>query len=196
MVTSLILGSASPRRARLLSLLGVPFDVRVSDIDETALPHEGAHAHTLRLARHKAQVVAATSRRAWVLGSDTVVVLDDEILGKPVDAADARRMLSALSGREHRVVTGVALVAPEGDVREELCEESTVRFRRLSADEIDRYVAGGEPLDKAGAYAIQGGAADFVTRLSGSYENVVGLPVDAVRGMLLRAGLYPPRVGQ
>lgn len=192
---SLILGSASPRRARLLSTLGVPFDVRSSDLPEVVQPGECPRAFTQRLAREKAIAVAATCPEAWVLGSDTVVVLDEEILGKPHDAADARRMLGNLSGRQHRVVTAVALVAPGGSVHQELCDETTVWFRRLAAEEIERYVAGGEPMDKAGAYAIQGGAADFVTRLSGSYETVVGLPVEAVREMLARAGLYPPRVG-
>ena len=191
----LILGSASPRRARLLSTLGVPFDVRVSDVPEVAVCGEGPRAHTMRLAREKAQAVAAICSGAWVLGSDTVVVLDGEILGKPQDASVARDTLSRLSGRRHCVVTGVALVAPGGALSEELCDESNVWFRNLTAEEIAAYVDSGEPLDKAGSYAIQGGAADFVTRLQGSYENVVGLPVDAVRDMLGRAGLYPPRVG-
>jgi septum formation protein len=194
-VASLILGSASPRRARLLSGLGVPFDVRPSAIEESVLAGEDAEEHTVRLARAKAQAVARSAPDAWVLGTDTVVVLDGEILGKPADPIAARRTLGRLSGREHSVVTGVSLVAPGGAVCEELHEQSVVRFRKLTADEIAAYVASGEPLDKAGSYGIQGGAADFVARLQGSYENVVGLPVDAVREMLRRAGLYPPRVG-
>lgn len=169
--------------------------MRPSAIEESLLSGEDAETHTVRLAREKARAVARRFPDAWILGTDTVVVLDDEILGKPTDEAVARRTLGRLSGREHRVVTGVALVAPGGEVREELYEESRVRFRKLSADEIAAYVASGEPLDKAGSYGIQGGAADFVARLQGSYENVVGLPIDAVREMLRRAGLYPPRVG-
>ncbi len=171
------------------------FDVLPSDIAENLEPGEDAPLHTVRLAREKAQTVAALCPMAWVLGTDTVVVLDGEILGKPENDAAARSMLGRLSGREHQVVTGVCLVAPGGGVREELHEASLVRFRRLTAEEIGAYVASGEPRDKAGAYGIQGGAADFVARLQGSYENVVGLPVDAVREMLTRAGLYPPRVG-
>ncbi len=169
--------------------------VHPSRIDEYSEPGEDARTHTRRLAREKAVAVSKSHPGHPVLGSDTVVVLDDVILGKPTDAADARRMLSALSGREHQVVTAVALVASDGALLEELCEASSVRFRDLRSDEIERYVETGEPLDKAGAYAIQGGAAHFVARLQGSYENVVGLPLDAVRNMLQRAGLYPPRVG-
>jgi len=195
-MTLLVLGSASPRRARLLSQLGVPFEVRSSDVAEDLIPGESARDHATRLARDKALAVSASEADAFVLGSDTVVSVDEEILGKPVDAADARRMLLRLSGKTHRVLTAVALVGPGGAVRREVCEESLVRFRKLAAAEIDRYVAGGEPLDKAGAYAIQGGAADFVARLQGSYENVVGLPLDEVRVLLEQEGLYPPRLGR
>ncbi len=191
----LILASASPRRARLLSELGVPFEVFPSNIPELVESGEDARTHAQRLAREKAQAVAAVCSEHYVIGSDTIVVLDGAILGKPADASDARRMLGRLSGREHEVLTAVALVGPNAELLEECCERSTVRFRRLKAGEIGRYVESGEPLDKAGSYAIQGGAADFVTRLQGSYANVVGLPLDAVRDMLGRAGLYPPRIG-
>lgn len=173
----------------------MPFDVRPSGVSEDLLDGESPRAYAVRLAREKALAAHATNPQAWVLGADTVVVVDGEIFGKPADAADARRMLGRLSGREHQVMTAVALVDPAGVVREEICEESTVRFRKLGADEVARYVETGECFDKAGAYAIQGGAADFVARLSGSYENVVGLPVDAVREMLRQSGLYPPRIG-
>lgn len=195
-VTSLILASASARRSRLLASLGLVFDVRPSGVPEQLEAGESAADHTMRLARDKAMEIAAKHPGVWVIGADTVVVLDGEILGKPVDEADARRVLARLSGREHQVLTGIALIAPDGTLREQFCEESSVRFRKLGGDEIAAYVAGGEPLDKAGSYAIQGGAADFVIRLRGSYENVVGLPVDSVRDMLQRAGLYPPRVGR
>jgi septum formation protein len=194
-VPVLILGSASARRARLLASLGVPFDIRPSGAPEEVRAGEAAQEYAARVAREKALLTAVANPGCWVLGADTVVVVDGEILGKPADAGEARRMLTRLSAREHLVVTAVALVDPGGALREEIGEESVVRFRRLSADEISCYVDSGEPFDKAGAYAIQGGAADFVARLSGSYENVVGLPVDAVREMLRRAGLYPPRVG-
>ncbi len=191
----LILGSASPRRSRLLSKLGVPFDVRPSRIEERVEAGEDGRMHATRLAREKALAVAAISPGQFVIGSDTVVVLGEDILGKPADRDHARRMLARLSGREHQVVTAVALVGPDGAIVEECCRHSDVRFRELTREEIADYVATGEPLDKAGAYAIQGGAADFVARLQGSYENVVGLPIDTVRDMLQRAGLYPPRVG-
>ncbi len=187
----LVLGSASPRRARLLSQLSVPFDVVPSSIAEVRAEREGAGEFAQRLAREKALAVSSDLPRLWVLGADTIVTLKKEVLGKPTDAADACRMLASLSGRTHRVITAVALVAPGGTLHEQISEESTVRFRRLASDEIQRYVATAEPLDKAGAYAIQGGAADFVSRLQGSYDNVVGLPLDQVRELLRRAGLYP-----
>ncbi len=194
-MTSLILGSASPRRARLLESMGVFFDIVPSHIDEAKRPHELADDYARRTAREKAMAVAQQQPEAWVLGSDTVVAVGDEVLGKPADGAAARRMLQRLSNRRHRVLTGVALVAPGGVLHEEACEESVVHFRRLGDDEIDAYVESGEPMDKAGAYAIQGGAADFVTRLQGSYENVVGLPVETVREMLTRAAILPQRRG-
>jgi septum formation protein len=192
----LILGSASPRRARLLSELGVEFIVRPSFLPEDVGPDEEPVAYCRRLAQEKALAVAAVNPGHYVLGSDTVVVLEGEILSKPVDENDARRMLRRLSGREHVVITAVGLVGADGALVEVRHDESTVRFRRLRRDEIERYVASGEPLDKAGAYAIQGGAADFVTRLQGAYENVVGLPLDTVRVMLEGVGLYPPRIGR
>ena len=194
-MTALILGSASPRRARLLESLGVSFEVLPSDIDETRLAEESAREYAVRTARDKALAVARRRRDAWVIGSDTVVAIDQEILGKPADEDDARAMLQRLSGERHRVLTAVALVAPEVRLHEEICEESVVHFRHLKIGEIDDYIDGGEPFDKAGAYAIQGGASAFITRLQGSYENVVGFPVDEVREMLLRAKVLPQRSG-
>jgi septum formation protein len=192
----LVLGSASPRRAELLRQLGVEFVVCASDVPEEALPNEDGVTFALRLARGKAKAVARVRPGSWVLGADTVVLLDGEILGKPVDAEDARNMLRRLSGRGHRVVTGFALVAPLGDVAHDEAVESRVEFRSLGEAEIDAYVTSGESLDKAGAYGIQGGASAFVERVSGSYSNVVGLPLEEVRRVLEGRGLLAERGGR
>ncbi len=181
----LILASGSPRRRELLRQAGIEFEVRVSDIAEEIQPGEQPEEYARRVAREKATHVAAASPRgSLVLGADTVVVIDGETLGKPLDAPDARRMLALLAGRTHRVLTGVCLVrAPEEIVA--LDHETTlVTFRELDDDEIRAYVESGEPMDKAGAYAIQGLASKFVTRISGCYSNVVGLPVARVYEML------------
>ena len=177
----LVLASASPRRRDLLAGLGfeIPFDV--SDFVETnhgGDPVEAAHANALG----KARDVARRHAGKLVLGADTVVILGGRILGKPADAADAARMLDALSGREHEVVTALALV---GDGREEVHHNCTrVQFRELRAGEIDTYVASGEPMDKAGAYGIQGLASQFVERIDGCYFNVMGLPLELLTRML------------
>jgi septum formation protein len=189
----LILGSASPRRAELLRQLGAEFIVQASDVPEEAFRGEDGVAFALRLARAKAQAVGRIQGGGWVLGADTVVLFGREILGKPVDTEDAKRMLRLLSGREHRVVTGFALIDPLGDVVHEEAVESLVEFRELTEADIDSYVAGGEPLDKAGAYGIQGAASVFVERVSGSYSNVVGLPLDQVRRVLEERGLLAER---
>jgi septum formation protein len=181
----LILASASPRRRELLARLGLAFEVRPVDADETPRPGEPPEALVLRLALAKARAAARAGELA--LGADTVVAIEHEVLGKPVDAEDARRMLRALSGRPHDVWTGVALVAagPAGASREQVhAERTAVTFRRLTEDEIAAYVESREPLDKAGAYAIQGGAAAFVERVDGDYDNVVGLPLAALRRLL------------
>ncbi len=190
---SLVLGSASPRRAQLLRELGVAFVVRASDIPEVPAPGEAAAEFARRAAREKALAVAALSAGRWVLGADTIVVVDGAILGKPTDAADACRMLGLLSGRRHQVMTGLALVGPDGALREDLVVDSGVTFRHLERDEIEGYVRTGEPLDKAGAYAIQGGAAPFVQEVSGSYSNIVGLPLDEVADLLRRHGVAGAR---
>jgi septum formation protein len=186
----LILASASPRRAELLTAAGIPFEVRPAHIDERIQPGEDATAYAGRLALEKARVVHAQSDGRPVLAADTVVVVDGQILGKPIDAGDAKRMLRLLSGRTHEVLTAVALMSkdPAGSLPTGT-EVTTVEFRLLNKAEIEWYVATGEPMDKAGAYAIQGLASRFVTRIEGSYSNVVGLPVALVYVMCSRAGI-------
>ena len=189
----LVLGSASPRRAALLRELGVDFEVLASDVPEVAAAGEPADDFARRVARAKGAAAARQRAGAWVLSADTIVVVDGTVLGKPVDAGDARRMLLCLAGRTHEVLTAVALTAPDGGLAAELLVRSAVEFRTLTAAEIDAYIATGEPFDKAGAYAIQGGAAGFVRRVGGSYTNVVGLPLDEVRDLLARHALLPAR---
>jgi len=189
----LVLGSASPRRAALLRELGAEFTVCASDVPEVIGAAEPAEAFARRMARQKGSAVAEARAGAWVLSADTIVVVDGVVLGKPADADDARHMLKRLSGRLHDVLTAVALIAPDGQLAAELLVRSAVEFRPLTATEIDDYVAGGEPLDKAGAYGVQGGAAAFVAGVSGSYSNVVGLPLDEVRDLLERFALLPRR---
>jgi septum formation protein len=169
--------------------LEVGFVVDASDVPEVPRDGEKPVAFAQRVARAKAVEVAARHPDALILGADTVVILEELIFGKPVDRADARRMLESLSGRAHQVVTALALVDPTG-TDEDLAVSTSVTFRALSSAEIDAYVDGGEPFDKAGAYAIQGGAKEFVIAVDGSYSNVVGLPLEEVREMLRRhAGL-------
>lgn len=196
MPEGLILASASPRRVDLLRQLGVAFTVQPSGVDETLQPGEDGVAFASRAARDKAEAVAAANPEAWVLGADTVVLVDGEILGKPCDEGDARRMLRMLSGRRHRVVTAVVLVAPRGGSREEVAIESGVEFRTLDEPEIDAYVATAEPYDKAGAYAFQGAARVFIRGVDGSHTNVIGLPLDEVRDLLARHRLLPASADQ
>ena len=184
----LILASASPRRAELLTAAGIAFEVRPAHIDERVRPGEDARTYASRVAAEKARAVHATADGRPVLAADTVVVVDGQILGKPSDDRDAKRMLRLLSGRAHEVVTAVALIDDPGGAFEQV-EVTTVEFTLLSRSEIDWYVATGEPSDKAGAYAIQGLASRFVTRIQGSYSNVVGLPVALVYAMCSRAGI-------
>jgi septum formation protein len=178
----LVLASASPRRAELLKSAGFQFSVLSAGIDETALPEESPQDHVRRLAREKALAVAANAPGATILGADTVVVVENAILGKPIDPRDARRMLRWLQGRRHHVYTGIALWRL-GAIRDAV-EVTAVDFAPMTAEEIDWYVASGEPLGKAGAYAIQGLASRFVPRIEGSYSNVVGLPLAAVYKLL------------
>lgn len=180
---TIVLASASPRRAELLRAAGFTFVVEPMDVDESVLPGETPDAHVRRLARQKATAGAARHPGSAVIGADTVVVVDGRILGKPRDDADARAMLEELSGRTHQVYTGVA-VARDGHLRDAV-DVSAVTMARLSAAEIAAYVESGEPRDKAGAYAIQGRAARFVEHLEGSFSGVVGLPVAVVHRLLI-----------
>jgi len=198
----LVLASASPRRQELLRNVGISFVVQVADVDETPLPGEGARDCAERLAREKALKVWRARPQDVVLGADTVVVVDGTILGKPADGDDAARMLRMLSGREHRVITGVCLVRAvvsgqgssskvKAPAREELknaSETTVVTLSEISEREIRDYVATGEPMDKAGAYAIQGIASRWIPRIEGDYGNVVGLPVALVYRMLRKDG--------
>jgi septum formation protein len=195
----LVLASASPRRRELLAQIGYRFEVHPAQIPEDPLPGEDPIAYVTRLAREKARAVFCNLTAAGskleesgksslvVLGADTTVTLDDAILGKPEDAADAARMLRLLSGRTHRVITGVSVVSSK---RADVAAEATaVRFLALSEEEIASYVTTGEPMDKAGAYAIQGYAARWIPRIEGCYFNVVGLPLALVCSLLESSGV-------
>jgi len=181
---ALILASASPRRAELLASAGFTFTVRTAEVDESPRGGEGPEAYVLRVARAKARAVAAGCRKSdsVVLGADTTVVVDGEILGKPEGRSDAIRMLKSLSGRVHEVLTGVALIA--GSVEQSEVVTTRVRLLPITMDEINWYLDTGEPDGKAGAYAIQGHAARFIDWIEGSWSNVVGLPVATVYQML------------
>jgi septum formation protein len=184
-VAPLILASASPRRRELLAQAGFSFDVISADVPEVRKPGEDPIRFVTRLAREKAEAVLATHPVApdtIILGADTIVLVDDEVLGKPQDEADAARMLRLLSGQTHQVITGICLA--KGRERQRAAEVTFVRFATLSDEEIAEYVATGEPLDKAGAYAIQGRAGRWVPRIHGCYFNVVGLPLALVSSMI------------
>lgn len=180
-----VLASASPRRREILETLGLAFEVVPSDVDETPIAGLAPAALATRLAVEKAREVAAREP-GFVLGADTVVVVDGEVLGKPRDDADAARMIARLAGRAHEVITGVALCSEGG--LEALAVTTRVWFRALDAARIERYVATGEGRDKAGAYAVQGIGAGLVTRIEGSWSNVVGLPAAETIDLLARAG--------
>ena len=180
---NLILASASPRRQELLKLLGIPFTVRVADIDETMDPQLPPYDEVARVSRAKAMAVPREAGDV-VIAADTIVVCAGKVLGKPRDEEDAKAMLSLLSGRDHQVMTGCTLL--RGDTCETFTEVTDLHFRELSQREIEKYVLSGEPMDKAGAYGIQGGAALFCERMVGDYYNVMGLPVCRL-GKALRA---------
>jgi septum formation protein len=193
----LVLASASPRRRELLRNAGLSFTVQPADIDETPLVGEPPRDCAERLAREKALAVFRTQPKNYVLGADTIVVIDDRILGKPRDADDAARMLRLLSGRTHAVITGVCLVSPAASCqppvasKTKIASETTlVTMCEISDAEIRDYVATGEPMDKAGGYAIQGIASRWIPRIAGDYSNVVGLPVALVYKMLREVGAF------
>jgi nucleoside triphosphate pyrophosphatase len=184
----LVLASSSPRRQDLLREAGIEFLVHPAHLDEGQRSGEPPLDYALRLSREKAEAVARHYPAKYVLGADTIVVLEGEVLGKPRDTADAERMLRRLSGRAHEVTTAVSLVSPGGET-ETRSTTTKVYFRPLAEKEIRDYAAGGEPMDKAGAYAIQGGASQWTNRIEGEYSNVVGLPLPLVTEMLRRHGL-------
>ena len=171
---SLILASASPRRKELLGLFRIPFEIRIADIDETMDPGKAPYDEVARVSRLKALAIERQPEDT-VIAADTIVVCEGRVLGKPRDKTEASEMLHLLSGRDHQVMTGVTVVA--GQRVETFTEVTDLHFRELSDEEIDAYIATGEPMDKAGSYGIQGGAALFCQRLVGDYYNVMGLPV-------------------
>lgn len=185
----LILASNSPRRREMLKQIGLTFTIDPADVDESVRPGERPEEYAVRVAVDKARVAAARAGKGVVIAADTIVVLDDLILGKPVDDRDADRMLSLLSGRQHRVMTGLALIDAEtGWTRTDLAVTG-VWFRELSASEISSYVLTGEPRDKAGGYGIQDKGALLVERIEGCYFNVVGLPLSLLGQMLKEFGI-------
>jgi septum formation protein len=182
-----VLASASPRRRQLLDLIGIAHEVRPADIDESMRPREAPRRHAERLAREKATAIAKRDPDLITIAADTIVVINRKVLGKPRDADDAARMLALLSGREHVVTTAVAV--SRGKKLRSAVEEVRVKFRRLRDDEIEAYIATGEPMDKAGAYGIQGYGATIVERIEGDYFAVMGLPIVRLIGLLRDVGV-------
>ena len=187
----IVLASASPRRQELLKNAGIDFEVKPANIPEIQRESEPPRAFAERMAREKAKAVWQDHKTRLVLGADTVVVVDHETLGKPENARDAARMLRLLSGRAHQVITGVCLLGR--DFEDMRSEETTVYFSVLSDGEMEEYIATGEPMDKAGAYAIQGMASRWIAKTKGDYSNVVGLPVQLVLKMLREHGAIGTR---
>ncbi|MGB4475095.1 MAG: Maf family protein [Bacillota bacterium] len=188
-MSDITLGSASPRRADLLRQIGLSFDILPSQVVEDILPGEDPASYCERAALMKARDVAGRSSSRLIIGADTVVVLDGEILGKPGSEAEARSMLERLSGRTHQVITGVCVLERTSGRHEVFSVTSSVAFRVIDPLEIDRYIGTGEPMDKAGAYAVQGIGAIFIRSMSGSYSNVVGLPLYETAQALDRFGV-------
>jgi septum formation protein len=182
-IERIVLASASPRRAELLRAAGIDFEVQPADVDEAITTGESPNEYVSRLAEAKARLVYERDVRRIVLAADTAVVVDADVLGKPLDENDASRMLRRLSGRTHEVLTAISVFHP-GQIVDTRVDTTAVEFAPLSDADIDWYVSSGEPMDKAGAYAVQGLASRFVTRIEGSYSNVVGLPVALVYQML------------
>lgn len=184
----LVLASASPRRRDIMRGLGLRFEVDASDIDETPPPGMGIDELVLDLATQKGRDVATRHPDALIISADTLVELDGRIFGKPIDESEARRMLTEMSGRTHRVATGLVTFDPASGATSSRIIETLVTFRQIGSSEIDAYIATGEPLDKAGAYGIQGLGAVFVAGIEGDYFNVAGLPVAALNELLEEAG--------
>ena len=182
----LVLASGSPRRRELLQAMGARFEIRPADVDESALPGESPEQHVLRLARDKSQALVLPGE--LVLAADTVVVVDGDVLGKPRDTDDARDMLRRISGRRHEVLTGLALTDGNRHLTIDSLERSEVEIAPITEEEIVWYVATGEPLDKAGSYAIQGLGALFVNSVKGNYTNVVGLPLPPTQALFRNLG--------
>ena len=187
-----ILGSASPRRRELLRQVGLSFKVVPSRLQEVNQSGMEPHAHTIYYAEEKAREVAQRYKQEWVLAADTIVVIDEEILGKPADFKGAAAMLSRLSGRSHRVITGICLVHGEAGVGESDWVETRVFMRALRTEDIEGYIKTGEPMDKAGAYGIQGIGGCLISRIEGSYSNVVGLPLYETVELLRRHQVADP----
>ncbi len=188
MKTRFILASASPRRKELLEMAGLDFEVVPAGIDESFRDGETPHEHVLRLSREKARAVAGVHPEAWVLGADTIVLIDGEVLGKPGTKQEAKAMLGKLSGREHRVVTGFTLLKGRSATVATEAVESVVVFKKLTTGDIECYTSTGEPYDKAGGYAAQGKGASLIKEIRGSYTNVVGLPLCEVMEALKTVG--------
>ena len=186
-----ILASASPRRRELLTSIGLDFEVIPSDVPEVRQEGEAPEEYVARLSRDKARALAVQYPAQWVIAADTTVLLGEQLLEKPVDQKDAARMLETIAGKTHVVYTGVTLEHAETAYRDTRVAESEVRMLPLSPGEIEWYVATGEPLDKAGAYAVQGIGAMFIDSIHGSYTNVVGLPLATLFQMMRKAGIDP-----
>jgi septum formation protein len=188
----IILASNSPRRRELLDAIGIDFEVMPADVDESMETGETVGDHAMRLASQKAWAISAREPGAVVVGADTIVVVDGAVLGKPEDETDAARMLGLLSGGRHEVLTGIAVITPGSQEAYAQVVRTAVEMRALDSREIEAYVATGEPMDKAGAYAIQGMASAFVMRVEGSYSNVVGLPTAELISLLMTLGVVEP----
>lgn len=184
---NLILASGSPRRSEILQAVGWKFTKHVPDIDESEIVGESPADYVVRLARTKAEAIAADHPNSVVLGADTTVVIDQKIIGKPIDLADAKRMIGLLSGKEHEVLTGVAIAAAARTVAG--FQRTRVKFAEMNDDEIEFLVREGQPLDKAGAYAVQAQAALFIEYIDGDYWNVVGLPIHLVYRLMVDSAI-------
>lgn len=185
----IILASSSPRRKALLEETGLSFDICPADIDEDIRQGESPLEHTLRLAEEKAKEVAKKIKQGWTIGADTIVFIDNRILGKPSDTNEAREMLNLLSGRRHKVVTAFCILNASTGKKILKAVESAVKIKKLTDKEIDDYIKTGEPLDKAGAYAAQGIGSFMIENIEGSYTNVVGLPMEELKQALNKLGV-------